>query len=353
MLNNLRAKILSFQFKSIRRFVIFFLSKIPKDLERAIIFGDSLNHLIMITPLRYLFKFSIPSNIKASLYDLEFESPLISASFKDDISSLLQWQLVGIGGVTYKTVLKSPSVGNLRPRIQEVRYKGDYAILNSLGLPTKGVKKFISSFVSKKMTNFNRPIGISIGGKNPEEYFEVFKEIEHHLNSLNYAHFFYEINISCPNTSDGKCLSDDLENLKELLLKFRSTSSRIIVVKVSPDSPDNDIIEICNILVQIPTTAINIGNSKYVRADKVGLSSKSFSMDGGGLSGKNLYGNTLRLVKLVSSKYDIPIIATGGVSSYDNVRELLDNGASLTGVATLLVTDPFQIPLINHRLSSD
>ena len=148
-------------------------------------------------------------------------------------------------------------------------------------------------------------------------------------------------------------MSDDLENLKELILKFRNTSSRIIVVKVSPDSPDSDIIEICNILAQIPTTAINIGNSKYVRADEVGLSSKSFSMDGGGLSGKNLYRNTLRLVKLVSSKYDIPIIATGGVSSYDNVRELLDNGASLTGVATLLVTDPFQIPLINHRLSSD
>ena len=91
----------------------------------------------------------------------------------------------------------------------------------------------------------------------------------------------------------------------------------------------------------------------YVRADEVGLSSKSFSMKGGGLSGKNLYGNTLRLVQLVSSQYDFPIIATGGVSSYDNVRELLDNGASLTGVATLLVTDPFQIPLINYRLSYD
>ena len=71
------------------------------------------------------------------------------------------------------------------------------------------------------------------------------------------------------------------------------------------------------------------------------------------MSGKNLYGNTLRLVQLVSSQYDFPIIATGGVSSYDNVRELLDNGASLTGVATLLVTDPFQIPLINYRLSYD
>ena len=75
------------------------------------------------------------------------------------------------------------------------------------------------------------------------------------------------------------------------------------------------------------------------------------SKEGGGLSGKNLYDNTLRMVQLVSSKCDIPIIATGGISSYENVRELLDNGASLIGVATLLVTDPFQIPLINQKLS--
>ena len=71
------------------------------------------------------------------------------------------------------------------------------------------------------------------------------------------------------------------------------------------------------------------------------------------MSGKSLYTNTLRMVKLVASNYDLPIIATGGVSSYDNVKELLDNGASLTGMATLLVSDPFQIPLINYRLSND
>ena len=103
----------------------------------------------------------------------------------------------------------------------------------------------------------------------------------------------------------------------------------------------------------IPKTVINIGNSKYVKADSVGLSSKTFSKEGGGLSGKSLYSNTLKTVKLISSKYDLPIIATGGVSSYDNVKELLDNGASLTGMATLLVSDPFQIPLINYRLSND
>ena len=69
------------------------------------------------------------------------------------------------------------------------------------------------------------------------------------------------------------------------------------MVKVSPDSSDNDIIKICNILAEISKTAINIGNSKYVKADEVGLSSKSFSKEGGGLSGKNLYDNIPNIIQ--------------------------------------------------------
>ena len=352
-MNNFRARLLSLKFRAIRRAVIILIAKIPKDLERAIIFGDALNHFLMISPFRPIFKFSIPENIKVNVHDLTFDSPIISASFKDDVSSLLQWQLIGIGGITYKTVLKTPSKGNLRPRIQEVSYEGKYGILNSLGLPTKGVSKFLPQINNKKLTKFNRPIGISIGGNSFEEYLSVFREIDSHLNSLDFSQFFYEINISCPNTDDGKCLSDDLDNLKHLILKFREISSRVIIVKVSPDSTDQEVLKICEILSNISKTAINIGNTKYVKADSVGLTNKNFSKEGGGLSGSSLYENTLRIVKLIASNYNLPIIATGGVSSYDNVKELLDSGALLTGMATLLVTDPFQIPLINYRLSND
>ena len=151
MLNKLRARILSLQFRAIRRTVIILIAKIPKDLERAIVFGDALNHLLMISPFKQLFKFSIPKDIQVKIHDLTFDSPIISASFKDDVSSLLQWQLIGIGGITYKTVLKEPSKGNLRPRIQEVNYDGDYGILNSLGLPTKGVSKFLPKIDNKKL----------------------------------------------------------------------------------------------------------------------------------------------------------------------------------------------------------
>ena len=59
------------------------------------------------------------------------------------------------------------------------------------------------------------------------------------------------------------------------------------------------------------------------------------------------------MVQLISSKYSIPIVATGGVCSYKEVKELLENGATLTGMATLLVTDPLLVPQINQRLSSE
>ncbi len=353
MFNNVRAKLLSLKFRAFRRIVISLFAKCPKDLERAIIIGDNLNHLLMNSPFRYFFQFKIPGNISRKLYDLSFPSPLVAASFKDDVSSLYQWQLMGLGGITYKTVLKSPSDGNKRPRIQEIKYKGDYGLLNSLGLPTKGVEYFVNHLENKKLLSFNRPVGISIGGNNKEEYLEVFRAIHSKVSSSSFSQFFYEINISCPNTSDGKCLSDDIQGLSGLLNSMRSASPNVIIVKVSPDSKKGNILKICEALSIVEKCAINLGNTKYITAESVGLNQKNFSKEGGGLSGSGLFETTLKNVKLISSRFNIPIIATGGISSYDHVQAVLDEGATLAGMASQLVIDPFQIPLINDRLSDE
>ena len=353
MWSNIRAKLLSLKFRAIRRTVISLFAKWPKDLERAIIIGDSLNHLLMNSPFRYFFQFKIPSNISTKLYDLSFPSPLIAASFKDDVSSLYQWQLMGLGGITYKTVLKSPSDGNKRPRIQEIRYNGGYGLLNSLGLPTKGVEYFINHLENKKLLSFNRPIGISIGGNSAEEYLEVFRLVHSKVDNSSFNQFFYEINISCPNTDDGKCLSDDIQGLSTLLNSMRISCSNVIIVKVSPDSAKENILEICEAISVVEKCAINLGNTKYITAKSLGLNPKTFSKEGGGLSGPGLFETTLKHIELVSSRFNIPIIATGGISSYDDVQAVLDKGATLAGMASQLVIDPFQIPLINSKLSNE
>ena len=351
MLSNTRAKILSIDYRFIRRTIINLCARRPRDLEQAIIIGDRLNSGLMNSPLRNFFKFSIPKNIGVSLFDLEFPSPLIAASFKDDIDALFQWQLLGLGGITYKTVLKAPSEGNKRPRIQEVQYNSHYGLINSLGLPTKGLEYFVSNFDNKRILSFDRPVGISIGGNSLDEYLDVFNKIHLKVHSLDFKKVFYEVNISCPNTQDGKCLSDNLEDLSSLIRAIRSVSSNVVIVKVSPDSSDEEVLNICELLSNSEKCAINVGNTKYVSAQSVGLNANEFSEEGGGLSGIALFENTLKRVELVHNNSKIPIIATGGIMDYNQVKAVQDKGAILIGMATQLVNDPFKIPQINTKLS--
>ncbi|MEE3242093.1 MAG: nitronate monooxygenase, partial [Candidatus Neomarinimicrobiota bacterium] len=340
MLSNTRAKILSIDYRFIRRTIINLCARRPRDLEQAIIIGDSLNSGLMNSPLRNFFKFSIPKNIGVSLFDLKFPSPLIAASFKDDIDALFQWQLLGLGGITYKTVLKAPSEGNKRPRIQEIQYNSHYGLINSLGLPTKGLEYFVSNFDNKRILSFDRPVGISIGGNSLDEYLDVFNKIHLKVHSLDFKKVFYEVNISCPNTQDGKCLSDNLADLSSLIRAIRSVSSNVVIVKVSPDSSDEEVLNICELLSNSEKCAINVGNTKYVSAQSVGLNANEFSEEGGGLSGIALFENTLKRVELVHNNSKIPIIATGGIMDYNQVKAVRDKGAILIGMATQLVNDP-------------
>jgi dihydroorotate dehydrogenase len=192
-----------------------------------------------------------------------------------------------------------------------------------------------------------------VGGNSIDEYLDVFNQVNSKVSQSIFDRFFYELNISCPNTDDGKCLSDDKEGLKALLIEMRNSCSNVIVVKVSPDSSKQNMFEICETLASVDKCAINLGNTKYITATSVGLNKSTFSKDGGGLSGIGLLNTTLKNVELISSNFDLPIIATGGISCYNDVSLALKKGATLVGMASQLVIDPFQIPLINSKLSDE
>jgi len=55
------------------------------------------------------------------------------------------------------------------------------------------------------------------------------------------------------------------------------------------------------------------------------------------------------MVKLFSD-FDFPIMATGGISKIHHIEAAKENGASLFGLATALVLDPYCVPKINKRL---
>ena len=131
---------------------------------------------------------------------------------------------------------------------------------------------------------------------------------------------------------------------------MRIKTDEVIAVKLSPDVDNTTLMDYGRLIAGFPRTAINLGNTQRKTCAEAGLPEGAISVGAGGMSGPALYPRTLEMVKL-AAPIGIPIIATGGVDSAQKVRELLDAGASLVGMATAVVKDMYCIPKINYELA--
>ena len=349
----MRASFLSICYRSTRFIItktLYFFQALffrPKDLESAVIGGDSFLSTISIIGAPF-FNFKIPSGNDIEVFGLEFPSPLVAASFKSETEILNIWLQMGLGGVIFKTIMKNERLGNKRPRLQDASLAGEKGLLNSMGLPGKGVESFAAEIADLTLWNFDRPLGVSVGGDSIFEYVESVNRIEGTLKNKSIS-YFYELNVSCPNTINGQTIGDDPLELEKLLNKLRSNMRKPISVKVSPDLSNETLIHIGEICTSINQVFINAGNTQYKKSIDVGVKTKHFIEEGGGFSGPALFDRTLEMVKLFSD-FDLPIMATGGISKIHHIEAAKENGASLFGLATALVLDPYCVPKINKRL---
>ena len=349
----MRASFLSICYRSARFIItktLYFFQALffrPKDLESAVIGGDSFLSTISIIGAPF-FNFKIPSGNDIEVFGLEFPSPLVAASFKSETEILNIWLQMGLGGAIFKTIMKNERLGNKRPRLQDASLAGEKGLLNSMGLPGKGIEYFAAEIADLSLWNFDRPLGVSVGGDSIFEYVESVNRIEGTLKNKSIS-YFYELNVSCPNTINGQTIGDDPLELEKLLNKLRSNMRKPISVKVSPDLSNETLMQIGEICSGINQVFINAGNTQYKKSIDVGVETKHFIGEGGGFSGPALFDRTLEMVKLFSD-FDFPIMATGGISKIHHIEAAKENGASLFGLATALVLDPYCVPKINKRL---
>lgn len=320
---------------------------IPHDLEPAVKFGDAtlLAFTAVGTPL---YNFKISSGNDVDIFGLRFPSPLVASSFKSETGILNIWLQMGLGGVILKTIMKDERLGNSRPRLQDASLDGEKGLLNSMGLPGQGVESFSAELPKNGLWDFDRPLGVSIGGNSLKEYVENVRVVNQALWGFAKP-YFYELNISCPNTENGRTIGDDPTELESLLDQIRKIVTNPLSVKVSPDFSNEQLEQIGEICQSTDLMFINAGNTQFKMAIEVGINPRYFSKEGGGFSGPALFDRTIEMVKLFS-KFDLPIMATGGISNIHHVRKLKNEGATLFGMATALVLDPYCIPKINGDL---
>jgi dihydroorotate dehydrogenase len=340
-------------FRFLVKHLVFIYQKISnrdKDLESIVEFGDKNLAWINNNLGSLAFNFTIPKGLETELFDLKFKSPLVAASFKSDENLLDIWMKLGLGGSTYKTVMKSERSGNPRPRMQQIRLEREQCLVNALGLPGSGIDLFTKELLTSPLWTYNRPLGISIGGENLDEYISNFNDIEKVIKGNVPDIYYYELNISCPNNDTGSCIGDDLDVLENLVEHVRVNCSATVSLKISPDWSNDQLRKIGAIIKKKDKMFVNAGNTQFRTVESLGLKPGQLPRNGGGLSGVAIFPRTLEMIH-VFSDINIKIMATGGISTVHHLRAARDAGASLFGMATALIMDPYCIPKINDDLA--
>ncbi len=277
--------------------------------------------------------------LKVILNGLEFKNPILTAAgtFGKGYELAHSYDLSKLGGIIPKTLTLKKKNGNPFPRLSEV----PCGLINSIGLENEGIEHFLNETypILKKLPT---KIIVSISGESIEEFAEL-------LSTLNRETDIdvFEINLSCPNVErGGEEFSLNVDILSSLLLKLRRMTDRVLWAKLPPDV--YGIVRKVEVVKSVGIDAVVLCNtykSTYIDVNKM---SYSIAAGQGGLSGPAILPITLYIVREVKKTFpDLPIIASGGVFSTEDVIRYILVGAHLVEIGTMNFIKPdevFKIP---------
>jgi len=233
-----------------------------------------------------------------------------------------------VGGIVTKTITLAPREGNLPPRIFETAS----GLLNSIGLENVGIDAFVKS-VLPKISRYKTKIIISIAGKSPEEYTLIVKKLNGYrrLNAI-------EVNLSCPNIKGGLDTGTNPATVEKIVRAVKNVSNFPVITKLTPNV--TDITKIAKAAIDGGTDILSMINT--IKAMAVNWRTKKSMLGGitGGLSGPAIKPVALRCVWEVASKFAIPIIGIGGISSAEDILEFMCVGAQAVEIGTANFVDP-------------
>ena len=283
-------------------------------------------------------------NTKVNLSGLELDNPLIPASgtfgFGYEFAELYDINI--LGSFSFKGTTKDPRFGNPTPRIAEC-YSG---MINSVGLQNPGIEKVISEELPKLRKCFHKPVVANISGFALEEYVYCCEKIdkEDQIGII-------EVNISCPNVhGGGMSFGTSAESAFEVTKAVKAVTTKPVYIKLSPNV--TDIVSIAKACEEAGADGISMINT--LMGMRIDLKTKKpvvFNKSGG-YSGPAILPVALSMVYKVYEAVNIPIIGMGGISSAENVIEMMLAGATAVEIGAANLIDPFVCKKIIEDLPS-
>lgn len=282
---------------------------------------------------------------KINLFGIEFKNPVMNASGTGGYGKELDsfYPLDTLGGFVSKSCTFNPRFGNPLPRIADA----SLGCLNCIGLTNPGVKKLAQEEIPPIVNKYpNLPYLCSIAGETKEEY---IKEIEI-LNKVDGIDI-YEINISCPNVENGGMALASNPNLAYQITKeCKKASKHPIFMKLTPNGVD--IAKIAIECEKAGADGLILANSYQGMRIDLRTGKPILSRKIGGYGGPGIFPMALKVIYQCAKVTSIPIIGVGGVSSAEDVIEMLYAGASLVEVGSLNLKDPYACKKIVDELEN-
>ncbi len=271
--------------------------------------------------------------LSVNLCGEELDNPVIPASgtFGYGYEFAELYDINCLGTFSFKGTTKEPRFGNPTPRIAECTA----GMINAVGLQNPGVDKVISEELPRLKKCFNKKVMANVSGFSVDEYAYTCEK----LDSQEQVGWL-EVNVSCPNVhGGGMSFGTDPRAAAQVTKAIKAVTKKPVIIKLSPNV--TDIVSIAKACEDAGADGISLINTLLGMRIDLRTKKPVIANTMGGFSGSAIFPVALRMVYQVSSAVNIPVVGMGGVSSAEDVIEMMLAGATAVEIGAANLVDPF------------
>lgn len=271
--------------------------------------------------------------LSVNLCGEELDNPVIPASgtFGYGYEFAELYDINCLGTFSFKGTTKEPRFGNPTPRIAECTA----GMINAVGLQNPGVDKVISEELPRLKKCFNKKVMANVSGFSVDEYAYTCEK----LDSQEQVGWL-EVNVSCPNVhGGGMSFGTDPRAAAQVTKAVKAVTKKPVIIKLSPNV--TDIVSIAKACEDAGADGISLINTLLGMRIDLRTKKPVIANTMGGFSGSAIFPVALRMVYQVSSAVNIPVVGMGGVSSAEDVIEMMLAGATAVEIGAANLVDPF------------
>ena len=271
--------------------------------------------------------------LSVDLCGISLDNPVIPASgtFGYGYEYAELYDINELGTFSFKGTTRDPRFGNPTPRIAECTA----GMINAVGLQNPGVEKVISEELPKLKTCFRKPVMANVSGFSVEDYAYTC-----HLLDEQEQVGWLEVNVSCPNVhGGGMSFGTQPEAAAEVTRAVKAVTTKPVIIKLSPNV--TDIVAIAKACEDAGADGISLINTMLGMRINLKTRKPVIANTMGGFSGPAIFPVALRMVYQVAHAVKIPVVGMGGVSSAEDVIEMMLAGATAVEVGAANLVNPY------------